>query len=226
MACRSIENEIEKGKSSTSPSNRVGPACLLPPADPSHPPRFAGPRTQPIGLASTGLPSLAGPISGVGSARPQTPRAPTASLAGPPGLAGLLALVASHAWPSKPDVITSFPRWLTGGTPLSSPSLAPSSAFRRQSTGAVGGKGGNSMPPRPLSAVCALTTDRETQLEGCHAGTSCPTGSRTVRDRCRTSQLAMAMPCTCPLPIPRLFDQGARNWFCHCTRSRVATLKP
>ena len=54
----------------SSPSNRVGPAYLLPPAGPARPPGFAGPRTQPIGLASIGLPSLAGPISGVGLARP------------------------------------------------------------------------------------------------------------------------------------------------------------
>ena len=133
-----------------------------PPAGPSLPPRFAGPRTQPIGLASTGLPSLAGPISGVGSARPQTPRAPTAGPGRPPGLAGLLALVASHAWPSKPDVITSSPRWLTGGTPLSSPSLAPSSAFRRQSTGAVGGKGGKSdAASAPIRRPCPHNRPRD-----------------------------------------------------------------
>ena len=41
------------------------------------------------------------------------------------------------------------------------------------------------MPPRSLSTVRGLTTDLESPLDGCHAGASCPTGSRTVHDHCR-----------------------------------------
>ena len=41
------------------------------------------------------------------------------------------------------------------------------------------------MLPRPLSTVRALTTDYKALLDGCHAGTGCPTGSRTVHDRSR-----------------------------------------
>ena len=36
----------------------------------------------------------------------------------------------------------------------------------------------------PLRLPC-LTTDHEAPLDGCHAGTGCPTGSRTVHDRSR-----------------------------------------
>ena len=64
------------------------------------------------------------------------------------------------------------------------------------------------MPPQPFSAVCASQPTAK-PLDGCHGGTGCPTGSRTMHDHYRASAMAMAQPCSCPLPVPHLLDHRA-----------------
>ena len=79
---------------------------------------------------------------------------------------------------------SSLPALAEGWDTLVIPLLGPLLCFRKTEHRYRGGEK-NPMPPRSLSVVHALTTDLESPLDGCHAGTGYPTGSRTVHDRCR-----------------------------------------
>ena len=175
------------------------------------------------------------PSNRVGPARPKTPGAPNCWPSSPsrprwPASAHGLTRVAwpDRARPTQPACMPRrrlSPRWLTGGTPSSSPSLVPSSAFGKQSTGTVGGRKIQCrLDPYPPSMLSQPTSKARWM------GATQALAARQGHTRCMT---VAARSChghgravTLSPPYPRLFDQGARNRFHHRTRGRVTTLKP
>lgn len=167
---------------------------------------------------------LLGPASPSARTRPSKPAQATAH-ARAPNPASCRCRLAPHVsraspTPARPSdspavAATATPRSQPQRHPLPwSPPLLPAKTER-------GSRGKESQASAPFTTVRASRSPAK-PLDGYHAGTGCPTGSRKMHDHCRTPAMAMAEPCPCPLPVPCLADQGSRKRNPHRTHDRVA----